>query len=104
MAVVAFRDEQEIGRAISAALASDDPKAAMARYLAPGLEWDAPVHSEVREVEAREGGVLVGLRWPAAATDEMDRWHALRIVDGRVCDLADFGLREDAVAYLGLTS
>lgn len=104
MGDVAFRDEQEIGRAVSAALASDDPRAAMSEFLAPGLEWDAPGRSEVREVEAREGGVIVGLRWPASGTEEVDRWHALRILDGRVCDLADFGRRDDAVSYLGLTS
>lgn len=101
---MAFSDEQEIGRAISAALASDDPKAAMTRLLAPGLDWEAPPGAEVREVEAREGGVLVGLRWPGAVTEELDRFHALKIVDGKICDLADFGRRDDALSYLGLTS
>ncbi len=97
---MAISDEQKIASAISDALASDDPAAAMSHLMAPGVSWSGPAQAEVREVEAREGGVIVGLRWPGASTEKVDRWHVLRIERGSIVDTADFGLRADALSHL----
>ena len=95
-----MREEQQLAAAISEALASEDPTAAMAHLVAPGVTWSGPAHAEVREIEAREGGVIVGLRWPGAMTEEVDRWHVLLVEGGHIVDIADFGLREDALSHL----
>lgn len=99
-----INDVQTIAHAVAAALGSDDPAAAMSSVLAPGVTWRAPQQAEVHEIAARDGGVLVGLRWPGSTTEEADRWHVLRVEGGRIVDIVDFGLREDALAHLGLAA
>ena len=104
MVVMTINEEQNIAHAVAGALGSADPAAAMSSLMAPGVTWGGPKKGEVRELEAREGGLIVGLRWPGAPTEEADRWHVLRVRDGRIVEIADFGLREDALSHLGRTA
>lgn len=93
-------DEQRVAHAVSGALASDDPEAALADLMAPGVRWTGPSSAEVREVEAAENGIVVGLTWPGGTKDRMDRWHVLIVSDGRITDIIDFENRSDARAHL----
>lgn len=96
-----IRDEQQVAHAVSRALASDDPEASLADLMAPGVRWTGPSSGEVREVEASEKGVIVGLTWPGGTKDRVDRWHVLTVCDGRITDVLDFETRSEARAHLG---